>query len=59
MTGGVTSRTVTVKLPVPVLPRVSDAEQFTVVTPTVNMLFDAGEQVTGREPLTRSVAVAV
>ena len=57
-TGGVVSCTVTVKLPLAALPRVSDAEQLTVVTPTEKVLFDGGLQVTGLEPLTMSVADA-
>jgi hypothetical protein len=42
-----------------VLPWASVAEQFTVVVPTPTELPDAGVQATGREPSTRSVAVAV
>ena len=50
--------TVTVKLPVAELPRVSDAVQVTGVAPTGNTVPDALEQVTGRIPSTRSTAVA-
>jgi hypothetical protein len=46
-----------VKLRVAVLPRLSVALQVTVVVPTGNTVPDAFEQVTGREPSTRSVAV--
>ena len=56
--GAVVSCTVTVKLPFAVLPRVSDAEQLTVVLVIGNVLPDAGVQVTGRGPSTMSVAVA-
>ncbi len=57
--GGVISRTVTVNVPVAELPRVSEAEQVTVVVPSANVEPEAGEQVTGRERSTRSVAVGV
>jgi hypothetical protein len=53
------SATVTVKLPVDVLPRVSLAEHATVVVPIGNVEPDAGVQVTGRAPSTTSLAVAV
>jgi len=52
------SCTVIVKLPVAVLPCVSDAEQFTVVGPKPNVDPDAGLHVTGREPSTLSFADA-
>jgi hypothetical protein len=55
--GGVPS-TVTVKLPVAVLPDESDAEHDTVVTPIANVEPDAGVHVTGTVPSTMSVAVA-
>ena len=57
--GLVVSLTVTVKKPVLVLPRVSAAEQLTVVVAIGNVEPEAGVHVTGREPSTRSVAVAV
>ena len=56
--GAVVSVTVTVKLPLAVLLRKSVAEQFTEVTPTRNVLPEAGEQVTETEPSTRSEAEA-
>ncbi len=52
------STTVTVKLPVDVLPAVSVAEQFTVVVPSGKIEPEGGEQVTGSVPSTTSVAVA-
>lgn len=55
--GAVVSCTVTVKLPLVVLPRVSDAEQLTVVVVIGKVLPDAGTQVTGRAPSTISLAV--
>ena len=57
--GEVLSVTVTKNEPVPVLPLVSDAEQFTVVVPIGNVEPEAGVHVTGREPSTKSDAVAV
>lgn len=57
-TGAVVSVTVTVKLPLAVLLRESVAEQFTEVTPTGNVLPEAGEQVTETRPSTRSEAEA-
>jgi len=54
--GGVVSCTVTVKLPFAVLPRVSDAEQLTVVVVIGNVLPEDGAQITEREPSTMSVA---
>jgi len=57
--GGVVSATVTVKLPVDVLPALSVAEQVTTVRPTGKVEPDGGEQVTGTVPSTTSVAVAV
>jgi len=54
------SCTVTVNEPVAVLWWASVAEQLTVVVwPRANVLPDAGLQLTGTEPSTRSVAVAV
>src|SRR5260370_14204413 len=50
--GGVVSTTVTVKLPVDVLPAVSVAEQFTVVVPSGKIEPEGGEQVTGSVPST-------
>ena len=46
--GGVVSPTVTVKVAVRVLPRVSDVLQLTVVIPRANVVPEAGEHVTGR-----------
>ena len=57
--GLVVSLTVTVNEPVLVFPRVSAAEQLTVVVAIGNVEPEAGVHVTGREPSTRSVAVAV
>ena len=56
--GGVVSTTVTVKLPLAVLPRASDAEQFTVVAPIGNVAPEMGRQVTAVAPSTRSDAEA-
>jgi len=58
-TGPAVSVTVTVKLAAPGLPRVSVAVQLTVVAPIRNVDPLAGMQVTGRDPSTRSAAVAV
>lgn len=62
-TGGVVSVavrfTVTVKLPVAVLPARSLDEQVTVVAPTIKFTPEAGVQLTGRDPETVSLAVAV
>lgn len=55
--GSVVSCTVTLKLPVAVLPRVSDAEQLTAVVPIAKVLPEAGEQVTETGPSTASFAV--
>jgi hypothetical protein len=57
--GGVVSTTVTVNEACAVLPRVSVAVQFTVVVPSGNVDPDAGVQLTGRGPSTRSVAVGL
>jgi hypothetical protein len=57
--GAVVSLTVTVKLPFAVLPDESVAEQLTVVVPMGNVEPEAGVHVTGTEPSTSSVAVAV
>jgi len=58
--GGVvsTTATVTVKLPLDVLPAASVAVQLTVVGPAENVLPDAGEQETTGLAVTASVAVA-
>src|SRR5947207_3222269 len=56
--GAVVSLTVTLKLPFPVLPRLSLAEQFTVVAPRGNVLPEAGEQSIATAPSTRSDALA-
>ena len=58
-TGRVLSTTVTVKLPFAVLLWESVDEQLTVVVPIGNTEPEAGKQVTGREPSTRSFAEAV
>jgi hypothetical protein len=58
-TGGVVSTTVTVKLSVAVLPVRSVAEQFTVVVIKAKVDPEAGVQLTGLDPSTMSVAVAV
>lgn len=50
--------TVTVKLPLAVLPAVSEAEQLTVVVPMLNVDEESGEQLTGRTPETASDAEA-
>jgi hypothetical protein len=55
--GGVVSRTVTVKVAVPVLFAASVAVQATVLVPSANVEPEAGEHVTGRSPLTASRAV--
>src|SRR5919201_1581448 len=59
-TGGVESRsvTVTLKLPVALLPCESFAVQVTVVVPTGNLLPESGLQSTGTDPSRLSVAVA-
>src|SRR5439155_4052702 len=57
--GAVVSCTVTVKLPVPVLPCPSRAEQVTVLVPSGNVPPDGVLQLTATAPSTRSVAVAV
>lgn len=51
------SSTVTTKDVWAALPRVSLAEQITVVGPSANVLPDAGAQLTGRTPSTTSDAV--
>ena len=56
--GTVVSCTVTLKLPVAVLPRESDVEQLTTVVAMAKVLPEAGAQVTGTGPSTRSVAEA-
>ncbi len=58
-TGRVVSCTVTVKLPLAVLLWVSLAEQLTVVVAIGKVEPEAGAHVTGREPSTASLAVAV
>src|SRR5262245_9238821 len=50
---------VTVNEPLLPLPRVSVLEQLTVVVPTLKVEPEAGLQVTGRDPSTASVAVAL
>ena len=57
--GAVFSTTVTLKLPVLVLPVLSVAEQLTMVCPIGNNEPEAGKQVTGTEPSTASRAEAV
>ncbi len=57
--GGVCAVTVTVKLPLAVLPRVSLAEQLTVVVAIGKVEPEAGVQLTGRGPSTASIAEAV
>jgi hypothetical protein len=56
--GGVVSTTVTAKLPLAVLPWVSELVQLTLVVPSANVLPEGGLHVTGRVPSTRSVAPA-
>ncbi len=56
--GLVWSCTSMVKVAEPVLPAASVALQVTVVMPSGKVLPDAGVQVTGRAPLTKSDAVA-
>jgi hypothetical protein len=58
MSGGVVSRTVTVKLAVPVFECASVAVQVTVVGPNGNSTPDAGEQETGTVPSTTVALVA-
>nr|WP_238145304.1 hypothetical protein [Antricoccus suffuscus] len=58
-TGAVESVTVTENVPVPTFPAASVAVHDTGVVPIGNVDPDAGEQVTGTSPLTRSVAVAL
>jgi hypothetical protein len=57
-TGGVFCWTVTAKNPVAVFPALSVAEQVTLVVPSGNAEPEAGVQVTGTEPSTRSEAEA-
>ena len=57
--GGVVSRTVTLKVTRPVFPLLSLAEQVTVLAPIGKVDPEFGVQVTGRLPLTRSVAVGL
>lgn len=54
--GGVVSRTVTVKLAEPELPRLSLATQVTVIAPSGNVDPEIGVQLTGRAPSTTSAA---
>ena len=56
--GLVWSCTSMVKVAVPVLPAASVALQVTVLMPRAKVLPEAGVQVTGRLPLTRSLALA-
>ena len=58
-TGDVVSRTVTWKLPFTLFPRLSLAEQLTVVLPSGKMEPEAGEHSTETGPSTRSRAVAL
>jgi hypothetical protein len=58
MNGGFVSCTVIVKVPVAVLPLVSDAEHVTVVEPKGNVEPDEGLHVTGRCPSMLSFAEA-
>ena len=57
--GGVVSRTVTLKLALPVLPCASVAEQVTSVAPRAKVEPEAGRQVVDTLPSTMSLAVAV
>src|SRR5947207_3084887 len=57
--GAVVSTTVTWKLALPVLPCESVAEQVTSVSPSGNVLPEAGEQAVATVPSTISVADAV
>ena len=57
--GAVVSTTCTWKVPEPVLPCASVAEQVTVVEPFAKSEPDAGEHVVGRSPSTRSWAVGL
>ena len=56
MTGGVVSCTITVKLPVAILPVASVAVQFTVLVPTGNVLPEGGVQFTVGSGSSSSVA---
>src|SRR5205809_6654310 len=56
--GGVMSRTVTVKLPVALLPCASVAVAFTVVVPSAKVLPEEGVELTATVPSTISGAVA-
>src|SRR4030067_756333 len=56
--GGVRSRTVTMKLLLPVFRLASVASQLTVVSPIAKVEAETGVQVTGNEPSPVSVAVA-
>src|SRR6266581_3486310 len=57
--GAVVSRTVTWKLPFTLFPRLSPAEQLTVVSPSGKVEPEAGEHSTETGPSTRSRAVAL
>src|SRR5215213_11110969 len=59
VSAGGSPSTVTVKLPVVLLPEASDAEHDTEVTPIAKVEPDGGVQTTGTVPWTTSVAVAV
>src|ERR1700681_4244400 len=59
MAGAVVSRTVIVKVAVPVFPAGSDALHVTVVFPSGNVLPETGVQITGTPPLSGSLAAAV
>src|SRR5436190_6317368 len=54
--GAVVSCTVMLNEPLLALPRVSVAEQITVVVPSENVSPEVASQVTGTDPSTRSVA---
>jgi hypothetical protein len=56
--GPLVSPTVTVKLPLAGLPAVSVAEQLTVTVPMEKIEPEAGKQLAGSVPETRSVALA-
>src|SRR3954467_13772023 len=56
ITGGVVSRTITLKVRVATLPAASRAVQVTTVVPSAKSVPDAGEHVTATLPSTRSVA---
>jgi hypothetical protein len=59
ITGGIVLSTVTIKEACELLLCASVAAQVTVVAPMGNVAPDAGVQLTGSDPSTRSIAVAV